>query len=78
MIVPTAMAPAPAGKVYTLWLQHDNRMVAAGFMSETGAPVVLTGDAASATGAAVSVENADATPTTPSDNVVALFDLRQA
>ena len=74
MIVPTGMPPAPSGKSFALWLQHDNTMALAGIMDDSGDPVVLTGDAVTATGGAVSVEDAGTTPTNPSGDVVALFD----
>ena len=74
VILPEGMPPAPNGHSYALWLQHDNRMVPAGIMEDTGEPFVLSGDAATATGAAVSVEAAGANPTSPSDQVPALFE----
>lgn len=77
VIVPEGMPPAPGGHRYALWLQHDNRMVPAGFMDDSGTAIVLTGDAVTATGAAISVEDDGADPTTPSDDVVALFDFDQ-
>ena len=76
VIVPTGMKPAPAGKAYALWLQHDNKMVLAGIMDDSGDPVVLTGDALDATGGAVSIEDAGATPDSPSADVAALYDFR--
>ncbi len=74
VIVPTGMPPAPDGKAYVLWLQHDNTMSLAGIMDDSGEPVVLTGDAVTATGGAVSIEDAGETPTNPSADVAALFD----
>lgn len=74
VIVPEGMPPAPDGHAYALWLQHDNRMVPAGIMDDPGEPVVLKGDAASATGAAVSVEPSGTNPVSPSDQVAALFE----
>ena len=74
VIVPKNMPPAPSGHRYALWLQHDNRMVPAGFMDGSGKPIVLTGDAVTATGAAISIEEAGTTPSNPSADVVALFD----
>ena len=76
VIVPTGMKPAPAGKAYALWLQHDNKMVLAGIMDDSGDPVVLAGDALDATGGAVSIEDAGATPDSPSADVAALYDFR--
>ncbi|HRK48255.1 MAG TPA: anti-sigma factor, partial [Nocardioides sp.] len=68
------MPAAPSGHQYVLWLQHDDVMVPAGVMP-AGADnkVLLSGDAASANGAGVTVETAGEEPTKPSDDVVALF-----
>jgi hypothetical protein len=69
------MGPAPSGHQYVLWLQHGSTMTQAGTMSgETDASVVLSGDAATADGAAVSVEDEGVPPTSPGDDVVATFD----
>ena len=65
--------PSPgAGKTYQLWLAQPGGMVSAGLVSDTSDTTVLTGDAATATAAAVSVEPAtgSAQPTT---DPVALF-----
>jgi hypothetical protein len=49
-------------------------MVPAGVMPDgPDNEVVLSGDAASANGAGITVETADQEPTEPSDDVVALF-----
>jgi hypothetical protein len=56
-------------------------MVPAGIMSASDDPehgVLLSGGAASARGAGVTVEAAGTSPTTPSDDVVALFEFEQA
>jgi anti-sigma-K factor RskA len=68
------MPSAPSGSQYVLWLQHGSMMTPAGVMPP-GADnkVVLSGDAASADGAAVSVEDAGTVPTEPSADVVAAF-----
>jgi hypothetical protein len=76
VIVPTGMEPAPPGKAYALWLQHDNKMVLAGIMGDSDEPVVLAGDAVTATGGAVSIEDAGEQPTNPSAEVAALFDFK--
>jgi hypothetical protein len=70
----TGMPSAPSGSHYVLWLQHGSMMTLAGVMPP-GAhnKVVLSGDAVSADGAAVSVEDAGTEPTQPSDDVVAAF-----
>jgi anti-sigma-K factor RskA len=73
-IVTKGMPAAPAGHQYVLWLQHGSMMTPAGVMPEgSDNEVVLSGDAASANGAAVSVEDAGVEPTEPSDDVVALI-----
>lgn len=57
VIQTSGMADAPTGKVYELWLQHDDRMVAAGLMPDGPANVVeLVGDPASADGFGITVE----------------------
>ena len=68
------MPSPPSGSQYVLWLQHGSMMTPAGVMPP-GADnkVVLSGDAASANGAAVSVEDAGTVPAQPSDDVVASF-----
>jgi len=69
--------PAPAaGKTYQLWLQQPGEgMVSAGLMPDASTPTVLTGDAATATAAAVSVEPA-AGSARPTSDPVALFPLQ--
>jgi anti-sigma-K factor RskA len=71
--------PAPkAGTTYQLWLQQPGQgMVSAGLMPDTTEPTVLTGDAATAEAAAVSVEpeTGSAKPTT---TPIALFPLTAA
>ncbi len=73
-IVTKGMPAPPAGKEYVLWLQHGSTMTQAGVMPEGSENKVLfSGDAATADGAAVSIEDAGTEPSQPSDNVVALF-----
>jgi anti-sigma factor RsiW len=73
-IVTKGMPAAPAGQQYVLWLQHGSMMTQAGIMPEgSDNEVLFSGDAASADGAAVSVEDDGAAPSQPSDDVVALF-----
>jgi anti-sigma-K factor RskA len=68
------MPAAPADHQYVLWLQHGSMMTQAGIMPEgSDNKVLFSGDAASADGAAVSVEDAGAAPSQPSDDVVAIF-----
>jgi anti-sigma-K factor RskA len=67
----------PSGKTYQLWLKQPGQgMVSAGLMPDSDRATVLTGDAATATAAAVSVEpdTGSAHPTT--GNVVAVFPLK--
>lgn len=57
------MAPLPDGKVYELWLQHGEEMVAAGFLpSGTDDTVLLTGDAASASAVGITTEPEGGSP----------------
>ncbi|MXG91233.1 anti-sigma factor [Nocardioides flavescens] len=70
------MPDAPAGHAFVLWLGHDGVMTQAGVMPQgADQEVLMSGDAATATSAAVSLEDADTNPTSPSDDVVASFDL---
>jgi anti-sigma-K factor RskA len=69
---------APSGKTYQMWLQQPGQdMVSAGLMTDPTRPTVLTGDAATASAAAVSVEPAGGS-VHPSKNVVAVFPLEPA
>jgi anti-sigma-K factor RskA len=68
------MPSAPSGHEYVLWLLHGSTMTPAGVMPDgSDNRVLFDGDAASADGAAVSIEDAGAEPTEPSDDVVAAF-----
>jgi anti-sigma-K factor RskA len=71
--------PEPAsGKTYQLWLKQPGQgLVSAGLMPDSQEATVLTGDAATATAAAISVEpeTGSAHPTGP---VVAVFPLKSA
>lgn len=73
-IVTRDLPAAPAGHDYVLWLQHGKTLVPAGVVPE-GADnaVVLSGDAASANGAGITVEESGTEPTEPSEDVVALI-----
>ncbi len=71
-VVRGTLPPPPAGKVYELWLQRpDGTMAKAGLVSDVSGVrdgVVLQGDAATATGAGITLEPAggsDAPTTTP-------------
>ena len=76
VVMTDGLDPAPDGRTYALWLQHDNVMVPAGTMDENGTKI-MRGDAATASGAGITIEDASVEPTTPSDDVVALFDFAQ-
>jgi anti-sigma-K factor RskA len=65
-----------AGKTYQMWLQQPGRgMVSAGLMPDADEPTVLSGDAATATAAAVSVEP-DGGSDEPTTDPIALFPLQ--
>jgi len=65
-------------KTYQMWLQQPGEdMVSAGLMPDADRPTVLSGDAATAAAAAVSVEPAGGS-VHPSKNVVAVFSLQPA
>ena len=61
-VVKVTLPPPPAGKVYEVWLQHpDGHMVKAGLIPDVSRArdgVLLEGDAATATGAGITVEPA--------------------
>ncbi|WP_205473217.1 anti-sigma factor domain-containing protein [Nocardioides sp. SYSU D00038] len=79
VLVTSAMPAAPSGHSYVLWLQHDEVMVPAGVMPEgEDNQVVLSGDAATADGAGITVEEAGVDHNAPEGDVVALFDFGQA
>lgn len=66
-----------AGKVYELWLQVDGAMVPAGLLEGSGdKEVLLTGDAAKATAAGITIEP-DGGSKQPTTTPIALFDLTQ-
>jgi len=74
VIVTANMPDAPAGKVYELWLQRGERMVKAGFMpAGPSNTVLLEGDAATATGAGITIEPAGGSET-PTQPPVALIE----
>ncbi|WP_395658984.1 anti-sigma factor domain-containing protein [Nocardioides sp.] len=75
VLVTKDMPPPPAGRVYQLWLnQPGEGMVSAGLMPvESDQVVLLTGDAATATEAGITVEPAGGS-TSPTSPPIALFD----
>jgi anti-sigma-K factor RskA/putative zinc finger protein len=73
------MPEAPAGHSYALWLLQDGVMVPAGMMPEgPDHEVVLGGDAATATGAAISIEDSGKEPTKPTGDPIAEFPFGDA
>ncbi len=73
------MAPAPSGKVFAVWLQNDEgAMIPAGLMPPgENNQLVLTGDAAAATAAGITVEPEGGSPE-PTSDPIALFDFAKA
>lgn len=76
VIVTEDMPPAPAGKVYELWLQSpEGRMEPAGLMPpKADQTFVLEGDAGEAMAAGITIEPAGGS-TEPTTSPIALFDL---
>lgn len=79
VLVTRNMPPAPAGRIYELWLQTPGgAMVPAGTMTEGGSrTVLLHGDATSATGAGITVEPKGGSES-PTTEPIALFDFSRA
>ena len=79
VLVTKHMAPAPAGKVYELWLQAaDGRFVPAGLMDSGGdRTFVLHGALKDSRGVGITIEPA-AGSKTPSSAPVAMFDFRKS
>ena len=74
------LPPAPNGHAYALWLQHDDAMVLAGIVNaddDTDA-ILLSGDAKTADGAGITVEEAGVDPGTPSTTVLGTVGFEQA
>ncbi|GAB3197720.1 anti-sigma factor [Nocardioides hungaricus] len=73
------MPPPPDGRVYQLWLdQPGEGMVSAGVMPVAAdQTLVLTGDAATATGAGITVEPAGGS-TSPTTKPIALFEFARS
>lgn len=78
VLVGSHVPAAGSGKTYQMWLQQPGEgMVSAGLMPDADEPTVLTGDAATATAAAVSVEP-DTGSSHPTSDPIALFPLKSA
>jgi len=71
----TGLSPAPAGKVYQLWLQEPTGLVSAGLFSAGDSDVVLRGNAAVALGAGLSVEPSGGSPA-PTTKPLVFVDFR--
>lgn len=68
VLVADDLPTPPKGKVYELWLAHeDEGMVPAGLMDGGAQEVVLDGDAAAAVGAGITVEPSRGSPEPTSD-----------
>jgi anti-sigma-K factor RskA len=78
VVVTEKMPPPPDGKVYQLWLDQPGKgMVPAGVMPvKEDQTMLLEGDAASATGAGITVEP-EGGSTAPTSAPIALFDFGQ-
>lgn len=79
VLLADGMAEAPEGKVFQLWLRNRNGdMLPAGIMPEGSTQkLLLDGDAAHATAAAISIEPAGGSKA-PTTDPVAYFDFSQA
>ena len=78
VIVGSPVPEPAAGTTYQMWLQQPGQdMVSAGLMPDPGKPTVLTGDAATAVAAAVSVEP-EAGSSHPTHDPIAIFPLKAA
>jgi anti-sigma-K factor RskA len=78
VLVGSHVPAAGSGKTYQMWLQQPGEgMVSAGLMPDADEPTLLTGDAATATAAAVSVEP-DTGSAHPTSDPIALFPLKSA
>ncbi|HET7399146.1 MAG TPA: anti-sigma factor [Intrasporangium sp.] len=78
VVLASGMPPAPAGRVYQLWLQDPSgHMAPAGFLPASGGAgdeqvTLLTGDASTAKGAGITVEPAGGSPQ-PTSAPIVLF-----
>ncbi|TIC82877.1 anti-sigma factor [Nocardioides sp. GY 10127] len=73
VVVTQGMPAAPDGSVYELWLNQDSGMVAAGFMPDgSDNEVLLSGDAATASGVGISVEPQGGSPEPTLDGAVVI------
>ncbi len=78
VVIAKGMPEVPEGYAYVMWLQHDDVFVPAGVMpAGSDSMVVMSGDAANASGAGITVELADEKPREPSNAQVAAFAFKQ-
>lgn len=73
----TGLPELPDDQTYELWLIHENQMVRAGLMDDAARSVMLKGDAASASGAGITIEPAGGS-SVPSDDVVTVMSFENA
>jgi anti-sigma-K factor RskA len=79
VLVTQDMPPAPEGKVYELWLDHEGvGMVAAGLMENGQREVVLTGEPADAIGFGITVEPDGGSPEPSVEQLVTTVDFENA
>jgi anti-sigma-K factor RskA len=79
VLVTENMPPAPDGKVYELWLDHEEvGMVAAGLMEDGQREVVLTGEPATAIGFGITVEPDGGSPEPNVEELVTTMDFESA
>lgn len=77
VLVASGMKDLPEGKVYELWLQHDDVMVPAGLFENGSGTVLFEGDPNTAQAAGITIEPAGGSPE-PTTAPVALFDFSKA
>lgn len=79
VLITRRMPPAPAGKVYQLWLRDaENHLTPAGLMADkSDQTILLNGDASVATGVGITVEP-DGGSDVPKSSPIAMFDLSEA
>ena len=77
VLVASGMSALPDGKVYELWLQHDDVMVPAGLFENGDGTVLFEGDPNTAQAAGITIEPAGGSPE-PTTAPIALFDFSKA
>lgn len=77
VLLTSNMPAPPEGKVYELWLQHDDTMVPAGLMEDGSGKVLFEGDPNTAQAAGITIEPAGGSDQ-PTTAPIALFDFSKA